>query len=96
MHKALISTCPSIRPVAQGRLQKAGNLRALGSVEVYRGLKFLRPIQVSLNAFYGLDGARRGCGRLDLPPGVTSVVGEEAGAVDAAFRKGLASRSGTL
>jgi hypothetical protein len=96
MHKALISTCLGIGPVTQGRLGKAGNLRALGSIAVFGRLKFLCPTQVSLNALYGLEGARRGCGRLELPPGVKSVLREEARAVHSAFRKGLASRSGTL
>jgi DNA transformation protein len=101
MADAPISTLPGVGPVTQRWLDEAGvrtvgDLQAVGSVEVYRRLKFQRPRQVSLNALYALEAALRGCRWLDLPPEVKSVLRQEADAIDAAFRKGLASRCSTV
>src|SRR5687767_3749298 len=92
-----ISSLPGIGPVTQGWLEEVGvhtvaDLRAIGSVEAYRRLKFMLPRQVSLNALYGLEAGLRGCHWLDLPHDVRRALQQEAKAVDAAFRRGPASR----
>ncbi len=92
MIDAPVSTLPGIGPVTRGRLEEAGirtmsDLKAIGSVEAYRRLKFMLPRQVSLNALYGLEAALRGCHWLDLPQDVKAALQREAGLVDEAFRK---------
>ena len=90
---APISTLPGVGPVTQGWLEEAGirtvaDLRAIGSVEAYRRLKFMFPRRVSLNALYGLEAALRGCSWLHLPPDVKTALQSEARTVDEALRRG--------
>jgi len=97
MNDAPISTLPGIGPVTQGRLEEAGlrtvsDLRAIGSVEAYRRLKFMLPRHVSLNALYGLEAALRGCHWLDLPQDVKAALQREARLIEDAFRRGSPSR----
>jgi DNA transformation protein len=97
MSDAPISSLPGIGPVTQGRLEEAGirtvsDLKAIGSVEAYRRLKFMLPRNVSLNALYGLEAALRGCHWLDLPQDVKAALQREARLIDEAFRRGPASR----
>ena len=97
MDKAPISTLPGIGPITQGWLEEAGfgsvrDLRNLGSVEIYRRLKFLRPRQVNLNALYGLEAALRSCHWLALPADVKTSLQQEARAIDTALRKGGGAR----
>ncbi len=92
-----ISSLPGIGPVTQGWLEEVGirtvpDLKAIGSVEAYRRLKFMLPRRVGLNALYGLEAALRGCHWLDLPQDVKTALQQEAKAVDAAFRRGPTSR----
>ncbi|KLK89597.1 hypothetical protein AA309_30495 [Microvirga vignae] len=92
-----MSSLPGIGPVTQGRLGEAGirtvsELKAIGSVEAYRRLKFMLPRQVSLNALYALEAALRGCHWLDLPQDVKMVLQQEAQAIEEAFRRGPVSR----
>ncbi|WP_243374519.1 TfoX/Sxy family protein [Microvirga solisilvae] len=100
MSDAPISTLPGIGAVTQGRLEEAGigtilELRAMGSVEAYRRLKFTFPRQVSLNALYALEAALRGCHWLDLPQDVKTALQQEARAIDEAFRRGPVTRCAT-
>ncbi|PVE24655.1 hypothetical protein DC522_10000 [Microvirga sp. KLBC 81] len=95
-----ISSLPGIGPVTQSRLGDAGirtvsELKAVGSVEAYRRLKFMLPRQVSLNALYALEAALRGCHWLDLPQDVKMVLQQEAKAIEEAFRRGPVSRCTT-
>ncbi|NBJ12230.1 TfoX/Sxy family protein [Microvirga arsenatis] len=97
MSDAPLHTLPGIGPVTQGWLQEAGirtagELRAMGSVEAYRRLKFMLPQRVSLNALYALEAALRGCHWLDLPHDVKAALQREAKAVDAALRRGGVAR----
>jgi DNA transformation protein and related proteins len=97
MSDAPISSLPGVGPVTQGWLEEVGirtvsDLKAVGSVEAYRQLKFMLPRRVSLNALYGLEAALRGCHWLDLPQDVKRALQQEARAVDAAFRQGPLSR----
>ncbi len=97
MSDAPISTLPGIGPVTQGWLAEAGigtvgDLRDLGAVEIYRRLKFMMPERVNLNALYGLEAALRGCHWLHLPVEVKDSLREQAGAIDASLRKGMAAR----
>ena len=92
MIDAPVSTLPGIGPVTRGRLEEAGirtvsDLKAIGSVEAYRRLKFMLPRQVSLNTLYGLEAALRGCHWLDLPQDVKAALQREARLVDEAFRR---------
>jgi DNA transformation protein len=97
MSDAPISTLPGVGPVTQGRLQEAGirtvgDLRAMGSVEAYRRLKFMFPRQVSLNALYGLEAALRGCHWLDLPQDLKAALQQEARMIDETLRRGASAR----
>lgn len=97
MDDAAVSTLSGLGDVTQGRLAEAGiftvgALRALGSVEAYRRLKFMFPRQVTLNALYALEAALRGCHWQDLPSSVKTVLQREATAIDEALRGGLSSR----
>ncbi|MCB5177339.1 MULTISPECIES: TfoX/Sxy family protein [Microvirga] len=97
MNDAPIGTLPGVGPVTQGWLEEAGirtvaELRAVGSVDAYRRLKFMFPRRVSLNALYGIEAALRGCHWLDLPPSVKSALQQEARTIDEALLKGAASR----
>ncbi len=96
MNDQPISSLPGIGPVTQGRLEEAGlrtvsDLRAIGSVEAYRRLKFMLPRQVSLNALYGLEAALRGCHWLDLPQDVKRALQQDAKMIDTAFSQGPVS-----
>lgn len=97
MSHAPISTLPGLGPVTQGRLEEAGirnvgDLRAIGSLEAYRRLKFMFPRSVSLNALYALEAALRGCHWLDLPQDVKTALQQEARTIDDAFRRGASAR----
>jgi DNA transformation protein len=107
MTDAPISTLPagplpvgalaSVGPVTRGWLLEAGirtveDLRAAGSLEAYRRIKFMFPRRVSLNALYALEAALRGCPGADLPPDVTAALRREAGAIDEALRRGASAR----
>ncbi|MEZ0172188.1 TfoX/Sxy family protein [Microvirga sp. TS319] len=97
MSDAPIDSLPGIGPVTRDRLQEAGirtvsDLKAIGSVEAYRRLKFMLPRHVNLNALYGLEAALRGCHWLDLPQDVRTALQKEARLVEEAFRRGPASR----
>lgn len=92
-----IDTLAGIGPVTRGWLVEAGirtqdDLRALGSVEAYRRLKFLLPRRVSLNALYALEAALRGCRWLDLPQDVRAALQQQARAIDEALRQGCVTR----
>jgi DNA transformation protein len=92
-----VGTLFGVGPVTEGWLQEAGirtvaELRALGSVEAYRRLKFMFPRRVSLNALYGLEAALRGCHRLDLSQDVKEILQREAKAVSDAHRRGASAR----
>jgi DNA transformation protein len=94
---AAIDTLPGIGPVTQTRLQEAGistigDLRAMGSVEAYRRLKFMLPRQVSLNALYALEAALRGCHWLDLPQAVKATLQQQGKIIDEALRQGGVTR----
>lgn len=100
MSDAPISSLPGIGPVTQGWLEEAGvrtvsELRAIGSVEAYRRLKFMLPRQVSLNALYALEAALRGCHWLDLPQDVKAALQQEGRAISEAFRRGPVTRCAT-
>jgi len=69
-----------------------GDLRAIGSVETYRRLKFMLPRQVSLNALYALEAVLRDCHWLDLPADVKACLQQEAKAIEVAFRQGAPAR----
>ncbi|WP_414472072.1 TfoX/Sxy family DNA transformation protein [Microvirga sp. M2] len=97
MSDAAIDSLPGIGPVTRDRLQEAGirtvsDLKAIGSVEAFRRLKFMLPRHVSLNALYGLEAALRGCHWLDLPQDVRTALQREARLIEEAFRRGPASR----
>lgn len=97
MSDAAIDTLPGIGPVTQSRLEDVGirtvgDLRAMGSAEAYRRLKFILPRQVSLNALYALEAALRGCHWLDLPQDVKATLQQEAKIIDEAFRRGGVTR----
>lgn len=97
MDRVPVSTLSGIGAVTQKRLEEAGigtvaDLRALGSVEAYRRLRFMSPRQVSLNALYALEAALRGCHWLDLPSSVKTILQQEATAIDEALRRGLSPR----
>lgn len=97
VNDAPVSTLPGIGPVTQGWLEEAGlgtvgDLRRLGSVEVYRRLKFQMPRQVNLNALYALEAALRGCHWLALPGDVKDALRREAEAIHTALRQGGAGR----
>lgn len=97
MSDELISSLPGIGPVTQSRLDEAGirtvsDLKAIGSVEAYRRLKFMLPRHVSLNALYGLEAALRGCRWTDLPQDVKAALQREARLIDDALRRAPASR----
>lgn len=100
MSQEPISDLPGIGPVTQGWLDEIGihtvsDLKALGSVEAYRRLKFMLPRRVTLNALYSLEAALRGCHWLDLPQDVKAALQQEARAIDAAFRRGPVTRCTT-
>ena len=95
---APVGALPGIGGVTQSWLEEAGiaavaELRALGSAEAYRRLKFIGPSRVSLNALYALEAALRGCRWLDLPPEVKNALRREAETIHADLRKGMAARS---
>jgi DNA transformation protein and related proteins len=97
MSNAPISSLPGIGTVTQGRLEEVGirtvsDLKAIGSVEAYRRLKFMLPRQVNLNALYALEAALRGCHWLDLPQDVRAALQQESRAIDEAFRRGPVTR----
>ncbi|HEY8383750.1 MAG TPA: TfoX/Sxy family DNA transformation protein [Microvirga sp.] len=97
MDDAPVGTLPGIGPVTQDWLDEAGigtlgDLRRLGSVEVYRRLKFQMPRRVNLNALYALEAALRGCHWLALPSDVKDALRREAEAIHIALRKGGSSR----
>ena len=97
MSDAPVATLPGIGSVTGGWLEEvgirtAGELRALGSVEAYRRLKFLLPRRVNLNALYALEGALRACHWLDLPPDVKAALRDQATTIDEAFRRGGVTR----
>jgi DNA transformation protein len=97
MSDAPISSLPGIGPITQGRLEETGlrtvsDLKAIGSVEAYRRLKFMLPRQVSLNALYGLEAALRGCHWLDLPQDVKAALQGQARLINEAFRRGASAR----
>jgi DNA transformation protein len=97
MSDAAISSLPGIGPATQRRLDEAGigtldALRAIGSVEAYRRLRFMFHPQVSLNALYAIEGALRGCHWLDLPSSVTKALRQEARMIDDALRGGRSPR----
>ncbi|WP_262032137.1 TfoX/Sxy family protein [Microvirga sp. Mcv34] len=97
MSDTAIDTLPGIGPVTQRRLEEAGictiaELRAMGSVEAYRRLKFILPRQVSLNALYALEAALRGCHWLDLPQDVKTALQQQARIIDEASRRGGVAR----
>jgi DNA transformation protein len=97
MNEASIDTLSGIGPVARNGLAEAGivtvgDLRAVGSVEAYRRLKFMLPRQVSLNALYALEASLRGCHWLDLPQDVKTTLQQQAKAIDDALRRGAAAR----
>ena len=97
MSDAPVDSLPGIGPVTGGWLKEAGirsagDLRAIGSVEAYRRLKFMLPRRVNLNALYALEAALRGCHWLDLPPSVKEAFQQQAQAIEAALRKGAAAR----
>ncbi len=94
---SLPSTLPGIGPVTQSWLDGAGigsvaDLRALGAVEAYRRIKFMRPREVNLNALYALEAALRGCHWQHLPADVKAVLQREAKMIDFALRKTAVSR----
>ncbi len=97
MNDAPVNTLPGLGPVTRDRLEEAGigsvgDLRAMGSVEAYRRLKFMFPRQVSLNALYGLEAALRGCHWLHLPQEVKTALQQEARMIDDALRRGASVR----
>jgi DNA transformation protein and related proteins len=97
MSNAPISSLPGIGAVTQGRLEEVGirtvsDLKAIGSVEAYRLLKFMLPRQVNLNALYALEAALRGCHWLDLNQDVRAALQQESRAIDEAFRRGPVTR----
>jgi DNA transformation protein len=92
-----VSTLPNLGPVTAERLAEAGirsvgELRAIGSVEAYRRIKFMLPGQTSLNALYALEAALRGCHWLHLPPEVKDSLRREARSIDDALGMGVAAR----
>lgn len=97
MNDAPIGTLPGVGPVTRGWLEEAGirtvgELRAMGSLEAYRRLKFMFPRRVSLNALYGLEAALRNCHWLDLPQHVKMALQQEAKVIDEALRRGASAR----
>ena len=97
MSDAPVDSLPGIGPVTGGWLQEAGirsagDLRAIGSVEAYRRLKFMLPRRVNLNALYALEAALRGCHWLDMPQEVKSGLQQQAKTIDESFRRGAAAR----
>ena len=97
MSDAPVDSLPGLGPVTGGWLKEAGigsagDLRAIGSVEAYRRLKFMLPRRVSLNALYALEAALRGCHWLDLPQDVKSALQQQAKIIDESFRRGAAAR----
>lgn len=77
----------------QGWLDEAGigtvgDLRALGSVEACRRVKFLMPGRATLNLLHALEAALRGCHWLALPPDVRATLRREGKAIEAALRQG--------
>ena len=91
------STLSGVGPVTQGWLEAAGissveDLRALGAVEAYRRIKFMRLREVNLNALYALEAALRGCHWQHLPADVKAVLQREAKIIDLALRKTAVSR----
>jgi DNA transformation protein and related proteins len=92
-----LHTLSGIGPTTQDRLDEIGirtlgDLRATGSVETYRRLKFMLPRQVSLNALYALEAVLRDCHWLDLPADVKASLQQEAKAIEVAFRQGALAR----
>jgi DNA transformation protein len=97
MSDAPVATLPGIGPVTGGWLEEAGirtagELRAIGSLEAYRRIKFMLPRRVNLNALYALEGALRACHWLDLPRDVKAALQQQAKTIDESFRRGAASR----
>jgi DNA transformation protein len=97
MDDAAISTLPGIGPGTQRRLADAGlgtiaDLRAVGSVEACRRIRFMSAREVGPNALYDIEAALRGCHRLDLPPSVKTALQQEARTIDEASRKDASSR----
>ena len=97
MSDAPICTLSGVGPVTQDWLEEAGirtigDLRAIGSVEAYRRLKFMLPKQVSLNALYGLEAALRGCHWLDLPQDVKAALQEEGRRINESLRRVASAR----
>ena len=89
---------PNLGPATRRRLEEAGiatesELRSLGAVEAYRRLKFRDPKRVSLNALYALEAALRNCHWLHLPADVKAALKAEAGAIDDALHRAVASRN---
>ncbi|WP_230531448.1 TfoX/Sxy family protein [Microvirga roseola] len=88
-----VSSLPGLGPVTQVWLEEAGirtvtDLRAIGSTEAYRRLKFMFPRRVSVNAIYGLEAALRGCHWLDLPQDVKTALQHQAKDINEALRRG--------
>ena len=94
---APVGALPGLGSLTRSWLEEAGiatvaDLRALGSVEAYRRLRFMGPGRVSLNALYALEAGLSGCRWLELPHDVKDALRSEAKAIDAALRKGVARR----
>ena len=97
MSDAPVSTLPGLGPVTEGWLAEVGistvtELRAVGSVEAYRRLRFMLARRVSLNALYALEAALRGCHWLDLPVETRNLLQHEARTIDEAHRRGASRR----
>ena len=97
MSNAPVSTLPGLGLVTEGWLAEVGistvgQLRAVGSVEAYRRLRFTLAWRVSLNALYALEAALRGCHWLDLPVETKNLLQHEARAIDEAHRRGTSTR----
>ena len=92
-----IDSLPNLGPATRRRLEEVGiateaELLRLGAVEAYRRLKFRDPKRVSLNALYALEAAIRNTHWLHLPKEVKAALKVEAGAIDEALRRAVASR----
>lgn len=97
MSDAPVSTLPGLGPVTEGWLAEVGictvsELRAIGSVEAYRRLRFMLSRRVSLNALYAIEASLRGCHWLDLPAETKKLLQQEARMIDEAHRRGVSAR----